>query len=119
MIHSALNLQKYNTELANAKIVLNIYSYEHNKIFDYFRNSYLLANKCLLISEYPENIDLSIEKNLIGYKENLIFFKLDDYEKVLEKYLHLSEEEYQSIVNKQYEWFKKQNNMKDFAQGIF
>ena len=118
-IHQALNLEKQNLELSNSKIILNIYSYEHNKIFDYFRNSYLLANKCLLISEYPENIDLSIEKNLIGYKENLIFFKLDDYEKVLEKYLHLSEEEYQSIVNKQYEWFKKQNNMKDYAQGIF
>jgi hypothetical protein len=113
------DINKQNKELANAKIVLNIYSYEHNKIFDYYRNSYLLANKCLLISEYPENIDLSIEKNLIGYKENLIFFKYDECEKVLEKYLHLSEEEYQSIVNKQYEWFKKQNNMKDYTQGIF
>ena len=116
-IHSPTNLKMYNTELANSKIILNIYYYEHNKIFDYYRNSYLLSNKCLIISEYPENIDLTIEKNLIGYEENLIFFKnYDDLVNILEKYIHLSEEEYKSIVNKQYEWFKKQNNMKDYAQ---
>ena len=119
-VHHALNIHEQNLELANSKIILNIYSYEHNKIFDYYRNSYLLANKCLLISEYPENIDLTIEKNLIGYEENLIFFKNDeDCEKVLEKYLNLSDSEYQDIVNKQYNWFKSQNNMIDYAKVIF
>ena len=108
------DINKQNQELANSKIILNIYSYDYNKIFDYYRNTYLLSNKCLLISEYPDRIDLTIEKNLIGYEENLIFFKYDECEKVLEKYLNLSEEEYQSIVNKQYEWFKKQNNMKEY-----
>ena len=118
-INCRFNNDRYNEELSNSKIILNIYSYDHNKIFDYYRNSYLIANKCLIISEYPENIDLSIEKNLIGYKENLIFFKYNDCEKVLEKYLRLSEEEYQIIVNRQYEWFKKNNNMSNFSKNIF
>jgi hypothetical protein len=119
VVNHLVNGIEHNLELANSKIILNIYYYPDNKIFDYYRNSYLLANKCLLISEYPENIDLTIEKNLIGYEENLIFFKYDDCERVLEKYLKLDEEEYNRLVNKQYEWFKSQNNMIDYASVAF
>jgi hypothetical protein len=50
--------------IENSKIVLNIYFYEHNKIFDYYRNSFLIANNALLIIEYPDDIDFNIEKNL-------------------------------------------------------
>ena len=119
VVHHAMNSNLQNKLIAKAKIIINVYSYEHNKIFDYYRNSYLLANKCLIISEYPTNIDLSIEKNLIGFEDHLIFFNLENHQEVFNKYLSLNDEEYRLLVNKQYDWFKKNNDMGEYSKGIF
>jgi hypothetical protein len=118
-VHHALNINLQNDVVSKSKIIINVFSYEHNKIFDYYRNSYLLANKCLLISEYPTNIDLSIEKNLIGFEDHLIFFNLENHQEVFNKYLSLNDEEYSLLVNKQYDWFKKNNDMGEYSKGIF
>jgi hypothetical protein len=118
IVRHALDINLYNKELLNTKIVINIYSNEYNKIFDYYRNTYLLANKCLFISEYPDNIDLGIEKNLIGFDKHLIFFNEENIENTLNKYLKLNNHEYDELVNKQYNWFVKQNNMDDYLKKI-
>jgi hypothetical protein len=55
-----------------SKIVLNIFNDESNKPFDYYRNTFLLCNNILLISEYPSNIDLTIEPYFDDIKDNLL-----------------------------------------------
>jgi hypothetical protein len=117
-IHHGRDIHAYNNELLNSKIVVNVYSYEYTKPFDYYRNTYLLANKCLIVSEYPTHIDLNIEPNLMGFEEHLIYFNQDNMVEVLNKYLKLTNEEYMELVNKQYDWFVKQNNMNEYLKQI-
>ena len=61
-----------------SKIVLNIFSDESNKPFDYYRNIFLLCNNILLISEYPSNIDLTIEPYFNDIKDNLLVPEYDN-----------------------------------------
>ena len=102
-----------------SKIIINILSRDNNKIFDYFRNSFLLSNKILHINEDTININLSIEKNLIDYKDHLIFYNYNNPEETIDKYLKLTNNEYEELVNKQYEWFKKNSNMNDYLNQLF
>lgn len=102
-------LTKY---IKRSKIVLNIYYYEHNKVFDYYRNSYLLANKALLISEYPDSIDLNIEKNLVNFDKYLIMAKYENLIDLVSYYLdNYNNIDINDIKEKQYKWFS--NNKLD------
>lgn len=77
-----------------SKIVLNIFDNECNKPFDYYRNIFLLSNKILLISEYPSNIDLTIEPYFNNIKDELLVPEYNDIiscvENTLKKYNNYS-----------------------------
>lgn len=55
-----------------SKIVINIFDDECNKPFDYYRNIFLLSNNILLVSEYPSNIDFTIEPYFNNIKDDLL-----------------------------------------------
>jgi len=110
-------------ELSNlikrSKIVLNIYFYEHNKVFDYYRNSYLLANKAFLISEYPDSIDFNIERNLIDIDKNLIMGKYENLVDLVSYYLdNYNNIDINNIKEKQYTWFSN-NRLDDLIRYYF
>jgi len=110
-------------ELSNlikrSKIVLNIYFYEHNKVFDYYRNSYLLANKAFLISEYPDSIDFNIERNLIDIDKNLIMGKYENLVDLISYYLdNYNNIDINNIKEKQYTWFSN-NRLDDLIRYYF
>jgi len=110
-------------ELSNlikrSKIVLNIYFYEHNKVFDYYRNSYLLANNAFLISEYPDSIDFNIERNLIDIDKNLIMGKYENLVDLVSYYLdNYNNIDINNIKEKQYTWFSN-NRLDDLIRYYF
>ncbi len=74
------NLNIQSSYIKRSKIVLNLYYYENNKIFDFYRLSFLIQMKSFFITEIPE-IDYSIQKELIDY-ENYIFAV--EYDKIIE-----------------------------------
>lgn len=105
--------------IKRSKIVLNIYYYEHNKVFDYYRNSYLLANKAFLISEYPDSIDFNIERNLIDIDKNLIMGKYENLVDLVSYYLdNYNNIDIDNIKKKQYTWFSN-NRLDDLITDIF
>jgi hypothetical protein len=119
------NSKNTNKELCclieRSKIVLNIIYYADNNIFDYYRNSFLLANKILLISESPANKNYEIENKLEDLEKNIISADYDNLVNTVQKYINISEEEYNNLVNKQYESFKKykmENKVTDFFNKI-
>jgi hypothetical protein len=95
--------------IERSKIVLNIFYYEHNKIFDYYRNSFLIANKILLISEKAHSNDYEIEIELLNLEENIILASYENIINTVDTYMNISEDEYYIRVNKQYESFKNYN----------
>jgi len=95
--------------IERSKIVVNILYYYYNIIFDYYRNSFLLSNKVLLIQEKHNSFDYDIEKDLKALENHLIMVEYDKFVDVIDKYLNLSEEEYDNAVNNQYINFKKYN----------
>ena len=97
--------------IRRSKVILNIYYYEHNKVFDYYRNSYLLANKALVISEYPDSIDFNIEKNLVDIDKHLIMGKYGELVGLVSYYLDNYDNKIKNILEKQYKWFS--NNKLD------
>jgi len=112
-----------NYELCNyisrSKIVLNIYYYDHNKVFDYYRNSYLLANKALLISEYPDSIDFNIDRNLVNIDNYLIMGKYEKLVDLVSYYLdNYNNINVNDIVEKQYKWFSN-HNLENLIQYYF
>lgn len=101
------NVEEYIKHIENSKIVINIYSSETNKPFDYYRFALLYSNKVFLITESPQNIDFEIEKNLIELKDTMICAKYDDIIHEIEKYLNKTEEEINQITEKSYNSFKR------------
>jgi len=104
--------------IERSKIIINILYYSNNIIFDYYRNSFLLANKALLISEKHSNYNYSIEKDLENLEKSLINTEYNNLVNIIDKYIKISEEEYNYIVNKQYENFKKYNIEKYFNLSL-
>jgi len=103
--------------IENSKIVLHIYYYEVF-VFDYYRNSFLLANKVVMVSEHPYNIDTEIEANLKGYEDNLIIAKYDDIIDTVKKTLEKTPEEIDKVTTKTYEWFKN-HDMRQYVYDFF
>jgi hypothetical protein len=97
------DLLKY---IGRSKIVLNAHNHEYNFVFDYYRNSFLIANNVFFIYEYPYDIDYSIEKNLNDMQENLIVVNYDNINDTIEYYLN-NLELINSQLSKQKEWFKR------------
>jgi len=102
---------KGNTELCNlierSKIVLNIMYYDNNIIFDYYRNSFILSTKTLLITEKSSSKDYIIEDGLLELENNIINVEYDKIIETVDKYLkNTSEEEYNKLIDTQYNAFK-------------
>jgi hypothetical protein len=100
-----------NTELCNlierSKIVLNIMYYDNNIIFDYYRNSFILSTRTLLITEKSSSKDYNIEDGLLELENNIINVEYEKIIETLDKYLkNTSEEEYNKLVDRQYNAFK-------------
>ncbi len=99
-----------------SKIVINIYSNEDNKPFDYYRNIFLFANKILLVSEYPRDIDLSLEPYFKNITDNLLVPEYNDMisciENILENY---NDHSYiDSLIQKQFD-FVSQLDMEEIT----
>ena len=100
--------------IERSKIVLNILYDDCNMIFDYYRNSFLIANKILLVTEYPKIFDFNIEKSIVDIENNLILANYEDIITIIDNYLNnYNENDINNILEKQYNWFKK-HDMKDY-----
>ena len=100
-----------NTELCNlierSKIVLNIMYYDNNIIFDYYRNSFILSTRTLLITEKSSSKDYNIEDGLLELENNIINVEYDKIIETVDKYLkNTSEEKYNKLIDTQYNSFK-------------
>jgi hypothetical protein len=99
-----------------SKIVINILYEDKNSIFDYYRNTLLISNKILTVSEKPKNIDYQLENYLDGMEDVLFVCEYDKFyntvDDILTKY---NKEKINKIKNKQYEWFKSKNDMDYFV----
>ena len=100
-----------NTELCNlierSKIVLNIMYYDNNIIFDYYRNSFILSTRTLLITEKSSSKDYNIEDGLLELENNIINVEYNKIIETVDKYMiETSEEEYNKLVDTQHNAFK-------------
>ena len=104
--------------MERSKMVLNVFYYDVFA-FDFYRNALLLSNHIMLLSEFPRDIDLEIETNLIGYNKNLFLEKYDFIPTTTDKILQQqTPEAVKTAVNLGYEWFK-QHNMSDYVVEFF
>ena len=101
---------KGNTELCNlierSKIVLNVLFYKSNIIFDYYRNSFILSTRTLLITEKSTSKDYNIEDGLLELENNIINVEYDKIIETVDYYLKNSSEEYNKLVDTQHNAFK-------------
>ena len=114
ILRNNYNLNELINNIEKSKIVINIYNYEDNKVFDYYRLSLMYSNKTLILNEKPDNDD-KIVANYENYTINL------PYNSIIEnipKYINLNQNEYEELTNKSYNFFKK-HKMKDYVNDFF
>ena len=102
---------KGNTELCNlierSKIVLNVLFYKSNIIFDYYRNSFILSTRTLLITEKSTSKDYNVEDGLLELENNIINVEYDKIIKTVNNYMdNMTEDKYNKLVDTQYNAFK-------------
>jgi hypothetical protein len=115
------NITEYIHMIENSKIILNIYSKEINKPFDYYRFALLYANKILVMNETMTHVNAEIEQNLINYKDVMINVDYDNIVDAIQLYLNKSNDEIETITQTTYDLFKKHdmnNYVVDFFQKI-
>ena len=100
-----------NTELCNlierSKIVLNVIYYNNNIIFDYYRNSFILSTRTLLITEKSSSKDYNIEDGLLELENSIINVEYNKIIETVNNYMkNLSEEKYNKLVDTQHNAFK-------------
>lgn len=117
------NSEHNNSELTklieNSKIVLNVYYYEHNFIFDYYRLAYLIANKAFIINEYPRDIDFSIDTNLIDVDKYTVSVEYSKIIETVDKYMEIYKsdpDQIEQIKKTQLEWFSKYKMEDEFIK---
>jgi len=96
-----------NMWLKRSRIVLDLYFYENNKVFDYYRMSYLLSNGIFTIMEEPEAIDYKLEPQLKNYYDYIIAVKYEQLVPTIRNFLAKSNEELQRYALKAQTWFQK------------
>jgi hypothetical protein len=102
-----------------SKIVINILYEDDNSIFDYYRNSFLISNKILIVAEKAKNINNEIEFYLNDVDNNLFTCNYDDFYSTVDNILtNYNEEQINEIKEKQYIWFKSMNDMDYFINFI-
>ena len=102
---------KANTELCNlierSKIVLNVLFYKSNIIFDYYRNSFILSTRTLLITEKSTSKDYNVEDGLLELENNIINVEYDKIIETVNNYMNnMTEEKYNKLVDTQHNAFK-------------
>ena len=102
---------KGNTELCNlierSKIVLNVLFYKSNIIFDYYRNSFILSTRTLLITEKSTSKDYNVEDGLLELENNIINIEYDKIIETVNNYMNnMTEEKYNKLVDTQHNAFK-------------
>jgi hypothetical protein len=109
--HGATNsdLCKY---IERSKIVINVLYYDYNVIFDYYRNTLLLSNGVLLVSEMPLTMDTKLEPWIKDIETNMQFVKYNELKERVEKLLSSNKDEIQELIKTQCSNFKKYD-MKD------
>ena len=81
--------------------------YDNNIIFDYYRNSFILSTRTLLITEKSSSKDYIIEDGLLELENNVINVEYDKIIETVDYYLkNSSEEEYNKLIDTQYNAFK-------------
>lgn len=111
----SLDFKELCNYIERSKIILNIHQMDFNQAFDYYRMAFLISNKIFTIYEYPNDINLNIETNLIDYDKYLILTKYDDFVETTEKYLNnWNPTLINNILDNQFKWFSK-NNMEDYV----
>jgi hypothetical protein len=73
--------------IERSKIVINILFYDYNIVFDYYRNTFLLSNNILLLTELSINIDFDIEYNLKDINDNINICNYDQFEESIDNLL--------------------------------
>ena len=100
-----------NTELCNlierSKIILNVLFYKSNIIFDYYRNSFILSTRTLLITEKSSSKDYNVEDGLLELENNIINVEYDKIIETVNNYMdNMTEDKYNKLVDTQYNAFK-------------
>jgi hypothetical protein len=104
--------------IERAKIIINLYQHENIKTFDYFRLSFLLANKKFFIYEYPDNINFTYDVYLKDFEKYLVVAKHNKFVETVSYYLdNYDPKLIEKKVNQQFEWFTK-NSMEDELKKI-
>jgi len=106
------NIDEYIYYIENSKIILNIFSQDYNKSFDYYRCSLLFSNKNIVLTEKFTSVNFAsvnfdIEKNLLELNKYLCFFEPDNINDTIENYLNKPQKEIENITENIYENFKK------------
>jgi len=114
-----------NTELCElierSKIVLNVLYYHQNIVFDYYRNSFILSTRTLLITEKSINKDYNIEDGLLQLENNIINVEYDKLIETVDKYMKVSEVEYNKLVdiqNNSLKQYKMDDKITNFFKKI-
>ena len=118
IINHIQNIADYINIVENSKIIINIYSKETNRPFDYYRFALLYSNKIFVITEPPVNININLEPNLALYKEWMTIIDIQNMETDLQLYLNKTEEEVNIITENAYNNFKKYN-MINYMDNFF
>lgn len=101
--------------IQRSKIVLNIYNYENNKPFEYYRISFLLSNNIFFITETPSDIDFEIEPQLIDYSKYLVHAEYDKLVDLIDQYMAKIDDERVEIANKSGLWY---DSISDYEESI-
>lgn len=109
------SLYEHYNHIKRSKIILDIFYYENNKAFDYYRLSFLLSNKIFFIMETPSDVDIVIEKELIDYQNQIVNIGYDQLIDTTVTYLKKTQMERDELADKASTWFA---SVLDYKQSL-
>jgi hypothetical protein len=101
------DIKEYVELIERSKLVINIFSKEDNKPFDYYRLAFLYSNKVLVINEKMEHVDKTVDEIPQTMSSVMINVEYDDLPNSVDLYLSKSQEEINNITEQTYEIFKQ------------
>jgi hypothetical protein len=118
VIEGISDMRQYVDAIENSKIVLNIYSKDTNKPFDYYRLALLYSNRIMVINETMEHYNTDIEKNLIDLKNAMIHAEYSQIEETICRYLNMPAIDISVITEHIYNTFKS-HDMSVYITNFF
>ena len=101
------DIKDYVELIERSKLVINIFSKEDNKPFDYYRLAFLYSNKVLVINEKMEHVDKTVDEIPQKISSVMINVAYDDLPNAIDNYLSKPEREINNITEQTYEVFKQ------------